>query len=78
MFQITGIAVAVTAVLIELSFSQHSIFVEEKLTSPPIIIAFACGVVCLISLFGCCGVIKESRCVLFTVCNNLNSYVSCI
>lgn len=64
-FLITGIAVAVAAVLIELSFSQHSIFVEEKLTSPPVIIAIACGVICLISLFGCCGVIKESRCVLF-------------
>ncbi|XP_065202609.1 23 kDa integral membrane protein-like [Planococcus citri] len=65
-FLATGTAIGVTAILIELSFSQHSIFVQEKLTSPPILVAISCLVISLVSIFGCCGVIKESRCILYT------------
>lgn len=64
-FMMTGTAAAVTAVLIELSFSQHSIFVEEKLTSLPKIIAVTCMIISLISIIGCCGVIRESRWILY-------------
>jgi CD63 antigen len=63
-FLVSALVVAVIAILVEISFFNHNLFLEQDWKSPPVLIAIACVIIGVVSLFGCCGVIRESRCCL--------------
>lgn len=65
LFLVSALAVAAVSVLIAVSLFQHDLFLEENLSSPPVIVLIVCGIICLISFFGCCGVIRENKCCLY-------------
>lgn len=60
-FLVSALVVAVIAILFEISFLNDNVFLKQDWKSPPVLVAIACIIIGVVSLFGCCGVIRESR-----------------
>lgn len=65
--QVSALVVAVIAILFEISFLNDNVFLKQDWKSPPVLVAIACIIIGVVSLFGCCGVIRESRSCLIVV-----------
>ena len=57
----------VVGVLVKVAFGDYSNYDVDTLMVAVIFLLVVGVIVCLISVFGCCGAIKENYCMLMTV-----------
>ena len=66
-FQISGIALIVTAALIQTVYATYLDFLGSQFLSAPVLFIIVGVVIFLVAFFGCCGAVKESNCMMLTV-----------
>jgi len=65
-FLISGIALIAVGVVVKVAFGDYSTYDVDTLTTAAIFLVAVGVIVCFISVFGCCGAIKENYCMLMT------------
>lgn len=67
MFQLTGISLIVVGLIISSENTQYNKVIDQDYASAANVLIFLGCFVFFVSFFGCCGAIKESHCMIFTV-----------
>ena len=65
--QLGGVGLLGVGVYVQLKIGDYVELSSVKYVTGPIIIIAVGAVIAVIAFFGCCGAIKESRCLLGTV-----------
>lgn len=66
LFVISGIALIVTAALIQTFYASYLDFLGSQFLSAPMLFIIVGVVIFLVAFFGCCGAVKESNCMMMT------------
>jgi len=66
LFVISGIALIVTAALIQTVYATYLDFLGSQFLSAPVLFIIVGVVIFLVAFFGCCGAVKESNCMMLT------------
>lgn len=74
-FQLTGLAVLIVGGVTQYSYNHYSNFVGDTWFSAPILMMILGGVIFVVAFFGCCGAIKESSCLIFSVSTMASSAI---
>jgi len=65
-FAISGIALLVTGIVVRTAYSHYLNFVGEAILSAPVLLIVIGAVIFVVAFSGCCGAVKENRCLLLT------------
>jgi len=65
-FAISGIALLVTGIVVRTAYSHYLTFVGDAILSAPILLIAIGAVIFVVAFSGCCGAVKENRCLLLT------------
>jgi len=65
-FAISGIALLVTGIVVRTAYSHYLNFVGDAILSAPILLIVIGAVIFVVAFSGCCGAVKENRCLLIT------------
>lgn len=75
LLQLAGLLLLIIAVYVNSEGTGIKQILQGHVSTPSITLAIVGGLVFIIAFFGCCGAIRESHCMLITVCIEIISAV---
>lgn len=76
-FQLCGIAILAIGIVYYIQIDElQKLFQDQNVIAAPITFIVIGSIIFVISFFGCCGAIRESHCMTFTV--SLFFFIKCL
>lgn len=65
-FALTGVVLILVGVAIKSYFTEYELFIDDRYFSASSLLIASGSIIFIVSFFGCCGAIRENRCMVLT------------
>ncbi|CAH1399760.1 unnamed protein product [Nezara viridula] len=65
-FALTGVILILVGVAIKSYFTEYELFIDDRYFSASSLLIASGSIIFIVSFFGCCGAIRENRCMVLT------------